>query len=446
MRKEAQTAKGKAVLNFSRQLDQTQWWPEERLRREQFRFLASLLNHARGTTDFYASTLSHFETITPETLEDGAWTQVPVLTRDSVNAAGERMLSTNIPKPHGPTSEIFTSGTTGRPLRLVRTRFALWYWSAFTIRDHLWHNRDFTGTLAAIRDSAKGVAVYPDGGRHKAWGSSDNVFKTGPSISLNINSSADEMVDWLQRNDPDYLLTHPTVVASLARHCLDRGIRFPNLKEVQTLSEILPPGIRELAREAWGVALSDMYSGREVGYLALQCPEHPHYHIMSEGVYLEVLDDDNHPCKPGETGRVVVTTLHNYAMPLIRYEIGDYACVGEPCPCGRGLPVLTRIHGRKQNVLILPTGETRWTLLSSEDIKEFMEMAPIRQYQFAQIKENAIEIRLAIARSLTTSEEKQIAEWTKSKFGYPFDISFAYSNEIPRTKAGKYQDFISEIG
>ena len=122
--------------------------------------------------------------------------------------------------------------------------------------------------------------------------------------------------------------------------------------------------------EAWGVPLSDMYSGREVGYLALQCPQHDHYHVMSEGNFLEVLGDDGRPCQPGETGRVVVTTLHNYVMPLIRYEIGDFAEVGEPCPCGRGLPVLTRILGRQQNMLTLPTGESRWTQIGRASCRE----------------------------------------------------------------------------
>jgi phenylacetate-coenzyme A ligase PaaK-like adenylate-forming protein len=61
---------------------------------------------------------------------------------------------------------------------------------------------------------------------------------------------------------------------------------------------------------------------------------------------VEVLDEEGRPCAPGETGRVVATSLNNFAMPLIRYETGDTAEVGAPCPCGRGLPVLTRIMGR----------------------------------------------------------------------------------------------------
>jgi len=426
-------------------LEDTQWWPPEKLRREQFRFAAKLIAHARATTSYYGDLLWGRKALDADKLADGFWSEIPVLARATVNAEADRLLSRRIPEAHGPKDTIYTSGTTGRPIRVVRTRLALWYWSALTLRDHHWHRRDLAGTLAVIRTSTKGVAVYPKGARFGAWGSSDRVFKTGPCVSLNINSRIDEMAEWLGREDPDYLLTHPTVVARLARHCLAEGIRFPRLKELQTLSEILGGEVRALAREAWDVPVSDMYSGREVGYMALQCPDHEHYHVQGEAVLLEVVDDAGRPCRPGETGRVLVTTLHNYAMPLIRYEIGDYATLGESCPCGRGLPVLTRIMGRKQNILHLPGGGEKWTLLSSGDIRDLMNLAPIRQYQFAQVETDLLEVRLATARDLSEDEEAAVGNWTTIKFGADFRICFVYADELKRTKAGKFQDFVCEL-
>ena len=445
LRPDAQTSRGTAVYKLLRAMDGTQWWPPERLEREQFKFLERLLTHARTTTKYYADILCDLKSTEADALGEGAWSDVPILPRAAVNTEGLRMISRAIPKRDGRVSDIYTSGTTGRPIRFFRTERTLQYWSAFTIRDHLWHNRVFSGTFAAIRESAKGKAVYPAGVKAAAWGSQDSVFQTGPCFGLNINCSIEQMVEWIGRVNPDYLLTHPTVVAGLTRYCLQHGIRFSNLKEVETLSEIVPPGLRETTMQAWGVPLSDMYSGREVGYMALQCPDHPHYHVTSEAVHLEVLDEHNRPCRPGQTGRVIVTTLQNRAMPLIRYEIGDFAEVGQPCPCGRGLPVLKRILGRQQNMLTLPTGELRWTLLSSPDIQTFMGLAPVRQYQFAQVAAHAIEVRLAVARELTTDEEAQIAAWAQTKFGYPFEISFKYADALPRSKAGKFQDFVSEI-
>jgi phenylacetate-CoA ligase len=88
-----------------------------------------------------------------------------------------------------------------------------------------------------------------------------------------------------------------------------------------------------------------MYSANETGYLALQCPLSGHYHVQSETVLVEVLDEVGRACRPGETGAVVVTPLQNFAMPLLRYSLGDFAEVGSPCACGRHLPVLKEILG-----------------------------------------------------------------------------------------------------
>jgi phenylacetate-CoA ligase len=115
---------------------------------------------------------------------------------------------------------------------------------------------------------------------------------------------------------------------------------------VQSLGGGLSAEARNACREAWGVPLAHIYRAEEVGPLALQCPEHEHFHVQSEQALVEVLDAQGMACAPGETGRVVATPLNNFAMPLIRYEVGETAEVGAPCACGRGLPVLTRIMDR----------------------------------------------------------------------------------------------------
>ena len=97
--------------------------------------------------------------------------------------------------------------------------------------------------------------------------------------------------------------------------------------------EVLEPGIRDAALSHWGVEVADAYSTVELGTIAHQCPANENLHVQSESILPEVLGDDGTPCLPGEVGRVVITALHNFATPLIRYELGDYAEVGEACPC-----------------------------------------------------------------------------------------------------------------
>jgi phenylacetate-coenzyme A ligase PaaK-like adenylate-forming protein len=101
------------------------------------------------------------------------------------------------------------------------------------------------------------------------------------------------------------------------------------------------------------VNIADIYSEQEVGYIALQFPDYPYYHVQPENILVEVLDDNGNVCSSGDIGRVVITTLHNFTTPLIRYEIMDYAKVGEPCSCGRGLPVLLQYKLSEESVIFL---------------------------------------------------------------------------------------------
>jgi phenylacetate-CoA ligase len=161
-----------------------------------------------------------------------------------------------------------------------------------------------------------------------------------------------------------------------------------------------------------------------------------------EGVLLEVLDDRGRACAPGETGRVVATPLHNYAMPFIRYELGDIAEVGSPCPCGRGLPVLTRMVGRARDLVRLPTGEKRYAWQSPGKLAE---IEPIVRYQVAQVALDELEVRLVATRALTPTEEEAFRSAVIANLGYEFRFRFVYRQELPRAPGGKYFVFRSEL-
>jgi phenylacetate-CoA ligase len=124
---------------------------------------------------------------------------------------------------------------------------------------------------------------------------------------------------------------------------------LPSLSIIRTLGETLQPRIRERALAAFPVRLEDNYSAQEAGIVALQCPDSALYHTMGESLIVEVIGEDGHACREGEVGRVVLSDLHNFATPLIRYELGDHAEAGGACSCGRGLPTLKRVlgHARK---------------------------------------------------------------------------------------------------
>jgi len=420
---------GAFVLALLFQLERTQWLPPERLRELQSQQLDVLLRHACETVPFYRARWG----AVPDAARLG---DLPILTRRELQENFDALRSGAVPPQHGGIAESRTSGSTGAPVRVLKTALEGLFWRAITLRDHRWHQRDLGATLAVIR---RGVTP----GESPSWGAAtEGLVETGKCVLQEVNLDVETLLDWLSRTGAGYLLTYPSLAAELARAALARGVRIPGLREVRTLGEALDPEARALCREAWGAPLTDMYTAEEVGYIALQCPEHEHYHVQCESVLVEVLDERGKPCAPGETGRLVLTSLHNFALPLVRYEIGDYAEVGEPCPCGRGLPVLRRVAGRVRNTLVTADGRRYWPHFGS---RRLHEIAPIRQHQFVQKDFESIEARLATDRALTREEEEALRRYVLERLPPDMRLTFSYRDEIARAASGKFEDFVSEV-
>jgi len=423
------------------QFEQIARWPLAAIERQQLRQLETLLTHCHANVPFLRERLAQAGLSLGAALTFDAWRALPPLTRAGVQAAGPALFALRLPQTHGRTIDWATSGSTGMPVSGRKSEIAQFVWMALSLRQALWHGFDLSGTLAVIRRTPSGTK-REQGYRQADWGPSIAlVYPTGPAVQLDIRTSVGEQIAWLQRERPSQLASFPGIIAALARHCIAHRIDLPALKAVQTFGESLPDGFRDLVREAWGVRVWDAYSAEDAGFIAMQCPQHETYHVQSEATLVEVLRADGMPCAPGEVGRVVVTALHNFAMPLLRYEIGDYAEVGPPCPCGRGLPVLTRILGRARHRAILPGGETR--LFSGS--QSFHRIPAIRQFQGAQVAPDVIEFRLVADRALTQAEEAFIAAAMHDNLHPGFQVRFVYVDDIPRQPSGKFEVFRCEI-
>jgi len=432
---------GAARLAVLFQLEQSQWWSEEKIRQHQFLQLVPLLKHSASHVPYYQDKLKGLPLSSPLTEEQ--WSSIPILTRDMVQKSGDQLRATAIPKSHGKLSKQFTSGSTGKPVEVLGTDITAFFWNVFTLRDHLWHGRTLDNKLAVIRRTLDERAKAPHGMPSKNWGrATAGMVTTGPTSLLSIFTPVSEQVKWLIKEQPDSLLTNPSVLQDLAFYCKREGIDIPSLKEVRTISEALPEGLRELCDEVWGAKLVDVYSSIELGYLAMQCPKHEHYHVQSEGVLVEVLDENNKPCSPGEVGKIVITNLHNYATPLIRYELGDYVEVGEPCDCGRGLPVIKKIQGRYRGMITLPSGERSWPDVG---LVKLQDIAPIEQFQLVQKSLQDIVVKLVLPRPMKEEEKQTLTELFHQTLRHPFNITFEQLDDIPRSPGGKYEEFISEL-
>ena len=439
----ARSKRAASLITLVERMERNQWQSPQAILAGQLRDAQKLLRHAAATVPFYRERLAEADVDAAAPLDWNAWHRVPVLRRRDLQAAGDRLLSTAPPPGHGRGHQGQSSGSSGTPIVTWRTEWTQLLWDAVTLREHLWHRRDLSGTLVAIRHFPPGVADYPAGRKGARWGrASGSVFETGPTDALTVVTDIDRQVDWLRHRSPDYLLSYPSNVEALLRRCARTGLRFPRLRQVMTVSEIVRPDLRDLVRRHWGVEIKDVYSADETGYIALQHPADETYLVQADTVLVEVVDEAGHAVAPGEVGRVLVTTLHNYLMPLVRYELGDMAERGGPAPCGRGLPVLNRIIGRVRNVVTLPDGRRRWIVPGSH---RYTEIGPVEQYQIVQHSVHDIEMRLAVAAPLTAAQEAALADAVRDALGHAFPVRFTYLDEIPRGPGGKYEDVVSKV-
>ena len=331
------------LLAIEFQLEQSEWWTEAELRQRQFQQLGNLVAHAQATVPFYGAVLAAAGYRPGGPLTPEIWSRLPILDRATLPGNRDALTSRAISPSHGEVTTLRIDRGWG-PFDLRITEVARLMRLACFLREQIWHRRDLSATRAVIQRNP--AAAYPEGRREENWGWPMGVlYETGPQCVLDSNTTLAEQVDWLRRQDPAYLVASPVGALALAREFHSRNLKLPSLKGVQTLGAAPGAALRETCRAAWGVSVVTLYRAEEVGALALQCPEREHFHIQSEQALVEVLDDRGKPCAPGEIGRVVATPLNNFAMPLLRYEVGDTAEVGTPCPCGRGLPVLTGITG-----------------------------------------------------------------------------------------------------
>ncbi|MCP5129217.1 MAG: phenylacetate--CoA ligase family protein [Pseudomonadales bacterium] len=418
------------------QFSQTEKFPPEQLAQLQLAHLKNLVQHCLTHVPYYRNG----EYFPIHNWQD--WGRLPLLSRRALQDNSNTLRADiNLENRDGKVYEKRTSGSTGRPVKVLVSERNQVYWNANTIRDHLWQQRDFNHILAVIKYQGQRHSA-PPGQASRNWGAgTGTLYATGPAVIISSSTPIDDQFDWLQKVRPGYLLTYPSLLRALAEKNLASN-RPLQLGSISTIGESLGPDTRELARGAFGARVADIYSCQELGYMALQCPRHDHYHVTAESSLVEVLDDNNRPCAPGEMGRVVVTALHNRVMPLIRYDIGDYAIAGGSCDCGIRLPVLERVIGRTRNLVHYPDGSRSWPLYNA---MKMMDLISGAQFQLVQKTSDTLLLRIGTDTPVAEPTLQALKSIINEAIGYPFNILFEQVADIPRSNSGKFEEFISEM-
>lgn len=421
-------------------LMESQFWSPEQLRDYQRKQLAQLLRHAKAQSPYYAHRLD--AVLWPSGHVDwDRWGEIPILKRDELLAHYDELTAREIPHGHGPVGETTTSGTTGQPLRVKSTAISAMASEATRWRADAWHSIDWSQTLF-IRHGENPQAVPPFGFAGGAWGPPwDTRAALGKSYRLNRKVPPDQLLTYISRVGATYAaILGPKSAHMLAVEAQRTGISLP-IRAFFVSGEAPDEADRSICRDVFGAELIDLYSCKEGRHIAYRCPTSGKWHVNAENLFIEILDENDQPCAPGQQGRVVITPFFSTAQPLIRYELGDLAVQGaERCACGRCLPVVDEILGRVSQMFRHPDGRA----ISRFFPESYRLTLDCTSWQFAQVGPREFEVRYVPKDWQRVGDEGQIARAFREWYFDDAQIKFQRLRAIPPAASGKFMEYVNE--
>ena len=246
-----------------------------------------------------------------------------------------------------------TGGSTGQAVTVLKDHEAMAAARAVMWLGYGWHG-------IAIGDRCARFWGVPQTGRRRLQAAVADLAMNRMRFSAFAFDDEDLARYWeaASRERPAYFYGYASMLSLFAEFVAFRGLdgRSLGLKAVISTSEVLSEPERARIETTFGAPCRVEYGCGEIGPMAYEC-ELGSLHLIVSDAFVEVLAEDGTPTRPGEVGAVVVTDLNNRAMPLIRYQIGDYARVGDACSCGRAFPVLHSIWGRAYDYVVSPAGK-----------------------------------------------------------------------------------------
>lgn len=400
----------------------------------QLKKLRKLIIHAYNNVPYYRE-LFLKANIDPEIKKIEDIQKIPIITKKDIQANYEKILACNIDK--GQCKVTNTTGSTGIPLSVYSDKKALMYSSAIV------YYAFFESGLKLNDSIVELTGIIED--------------CTGTIIKKNMVSSQDQpekIIQMLKRYNPNVLYSFPSVFKTLSHQMIDhipdqvvdnkmkKVNGLDNIRSIFTHGETLTQACRETIESAFGVDVYNTYGSTEFNRLAFECGEHSGLHMISDSAVIELVKDGQN-VGPGEEGEIVVTGLYNYAMPLIRYKLGDIGIMAEDdykCPCGRNWPLIKSIEGRTDDFLTLPSGR----VISPRNINIIDNVPGIIQYRTIQEKRDRFRVQVVPANNYTIDTDRQIKEQIKlGCVGEDVNIEIELVDNISRERTGKLKTIIS---
>lgn len=426
-----------------KELEESQWWTFERIQQLQSERLQRLIHHAYEHVPYYRALMDAYG-VFPSSIRTAAdLSLLPVLTKADVRQHLSELLADGFPRHELLAGR--TGGSTGEPLSFYSSRESrLSRGIARALRAHEWagiYPGDSTVSVSRRRPSDSAEA--PKFARvvrllsHKA-------IEDSASLS---DSSLPFVVQRIASRRPRALTGFPSTLCIIGEFIRDSGIPAPEVNAIVVGGEQLFDEQRSLLRDVFGTEPFSKYSSFESFDIAMECNAHEGFHIAAEDLVVEIVDDAGRPVEPGRQGRVVITNLHEYGMPLIRYDTDDESSlIGDACACGRSLPRLSTIIGKTGDTFYTPSGKR----VSARSFRTaiLVELG-IRRFQVVQDELDHVTVRVIPNDSLSPSKAQELDAAVKAHFsstlGDDVEIQVDIVDRIEPTPAGKHLFYISKV-
>jgi len=397
----------------------------------QERRLRAIVRHAYASVPFYhrlwnAHKISPMEVRTVDDLK-----RLPFVTKKDVQENFGDMVSGLVKVSD--CVEQKTSGSTGVPLKVLKDRNALDFQHAVSLRQSLECGERLRDRVAQVRWT--GSASIPRNAKKPFY---ERLGLLRNSWFLVDQHPLEGLVRLLNLYGPDVVVSYPGILEMIAENAGSR-IR-PRL--VFSTGEILGKHVHALVSRSFGSRVIDSYGCVEAGDVAWECPlEQGSYHVNVDSVVVEIVREEENSMA-GEDGEIVLTTLLNYAMPLIRYKIGDVGSLsGEECSCGRTLPLMHGLKGRCNDFVILPDGRK----LSPWFFWNVIDLTGVSEFRIVQEKRGVIRVWLKATRTYGKEQVEKSAMGLRKVFGEQVNTLIEVVDEIPRDRSGKLRSVVSNV-
>lgn len=431
---------GAGFRHFQDWLDKTQWHSREQLRSYQAEQLAKLVQYSYRHVPYYRRVMDEYGVRPGDIASLDDLAKLPLLTRQDLKDNFADLLSDEfdlrrVKKGH-------TSGTTGSPLEICYSDQVTEITYALLDRHYRWagvHMKMRGDRVAVLRGNpiVPLRQVKPPFWRYNFL-HNQILFSSFHMSPQNLPRYVAE----LRRCAPKLLDGYPSTLYVLARYLQSVGQKLP-LHAVVSSSETLYDFQRDIIEKSFDCKVFDYFAAAERVVFSSECERHEGHHIADEYGITEIIDAAGRPAEPGGLGTLVATSLHNYAMPMIRYVTNDMSSVKpQHCSCGRGLPLMDDVTTKAEDLLTLRDGRI---ISPSVLTHPFKPLNSIEASQIIQEDLDHIRIKLVPTAAYTDSDGAVLIDGLKERLGDSVEFCIEKVDALERTKAGKFKWVISNV-